>query len=200
MRHSTCCTEALVIWCGSNFNVETWSGSQFNAESWHGVIIQRVISDPGQNSTLNCDLNPGSQVNVELWLWVKIQRWTKTWDHISTLNQDPLSQSNGGGVFQILSVEGVVKQWPPVSGGGRNSTWKIRWIMSTARWIRTPSVQIQCGQNSILHRKLNPDRPIHCPARYFYANAAGDSSKAAVKNKILIKIICIYVCTFASTL
>ena len=60
------------------------------------------------------------------------------------------SQFNGGGV-KILSVGGVVIQWPPVSGG-RNSTWKIRWILIAARWIKTPRVEIQWGQNSILHR------------------------------------------------
>ena len=36
--------------------------------------------------------------------------------------------------------------------GGRNSTWKICWILSTVRWIKTPRVEIQWGQNSILHR------------------------------------------------
>ena len=41
----------------------------------------------------------------------------------------------------------------PVTGG-RNSTWKIHWILSTARWIKTPRVEIQWGQNSILHRPV----------------------------------------------
>ena len=61
-------------------------------------------------------------------------------------------QRGGGGGFKILSVGGVVIQWPPVSGG-RNSTWKFRWILIAARWIKTPRVEIQWGQNSILHRK-----------------------------------------------
>ena len=59
------------------------------------------------------------------------------------------SQFNRG--VKILSVGGVVIQWPPVSGG-RNSIWKIRWILIAARWINTPRVEIQWGQNSILHR------------------------------------------------
>ena len=60
------------------------------------------------------------------------------------------SQFNRG--VKILSVGGVVIQWPPVSRG-RNSTWKIRWILIAARWIKTPGVEIQWGQNSILHRQ-----------------------------------------------
>ena len=139
----------------------TWNhdpGSQFNVELWPGVTIQRGIITPGQNftlyydpghsSTLNCDPNPGSQLNVEPWLGVKIQRWIRTWGHNSTWNKDPGSQFNRG---QNFIRRRVVIQWPPVSGG-RNSTWKIRWILSTARWIKTPRVEIQWGQNSILHR------------------------------------------------
>ena len=105
--------------------------------------------DPGHSSTLNYDPNPGhnwtlnhdsgSQFNVELRPGVIIQRGIKTWGHNSMR-----------GVL-ILSVGGVVIQWPPVTGG-RNSTWKIRWILSTARLIKTPRVEIQWGQNSILHR------------------------------------------------
>ena len=126
-----------------------------------GVTIQRGIMtlrqnsnlnyDPGHSSALNCDPNPGSQLNVESCLVVTIQREIKTCGHNSTLNKDEGSRFNGG--FQILSVGRVIIQWPPVSGEGRNSTWKIRSILSTARWIKTPWVEIQWGQNSILHRR-----------------------------------------------
>ena len=125
-------------WPGSDFNVESWPGSQFNMELKPRIKIPHWIMTPGQNSTLNCDPNPGSQFNVESRLRVIIQRGNKTRGH------------NSMGV-QILSVGGVVKQWPPVSGG-RNSSWKIRWILSTTHWIKTPRVEIQWGQNSILHR------------------------------------------------
>ena len=149
---------------GWTFNVESWSGSQFHVESWPGVTLQRGFMtrghnstlnyDPGQNSTLNYDPrselnsilnfdpNPGSQLNIESWLRVKIQRRIKTWGHNST------------GV-QILYVVWVVIQWPLSRGEGRNSTWKISWILSTARWIKTRRVEIQWVQNSILYRKSN---------------------------------------------
>ena len=104
----------------------TWNhdpGSQFNVELWPGVIIQCGIMTPGQNftlnydpghsSTLNCDPNPwsnwtlnhdsGSQFNVELRPGFIIQRGIKTRVTIQP------------GV-KILSVGGVVIQWPPVSG------------------------------------------------------------------------------------
>ena len=144
---------------GSNFNVESWPGitfprgiitrghnstwnydpgSKFHVESWPRVTIPHciVIPIPGHNLMLNHD--SGSTFNVESRPGVIIQRGIKTWG----------SQFNG---VKILSVGGVVIQWPPVSGV-RNSTWKIRWILSTARWIKTPRVEIQWGQNSILHR------------------------------------------------
>ena len=146
------------LWPGSQFNVELWPGSQFNVELWPGVTIQCGIMTPGQNftlnydpghsSTLNCDLNPGSQLNVESWLGVKIQRWIRTWGHNSTWNKDPGSQFNRGSKFY---PSGGRNTMTPCLGG-RNSTWKIRWILSTARWIKTPRVEIQWGQNSILHR------------------------------------------------
>ena len=144
------------------------------------IRIQRGIKTWCHNSTVIYD--PGSQFNVELWPWVKISRWIMTrvivphWimiqilGHNWTFNHDSRSQFNvelrPGVIIQhgiktwgynsteilILSVGGVVIQWPPVSEG-RNSTWKIRWILSAARWIKTPRVEIQWGQNSILHRR-----------------------------------------------
>ena len=93
-------------WPGSDFNVESWPGSQFNMELKPRIKIPHWIMTPGQNSTLNCDPNPGSQFNVESRLRVIIQRGNKTRGH------------NSMGV-QILSVGGVVKQWPPVSGGSQ---------------------------------------------------------------------------------
>ena len=114
----------------STFNLDpdhnsTWNhdpGLQFNVELWPRVTIQRGIMTPDQNftlnyapghsSTLNCDPNTESQMNVESWLGVTIQRWIKTWGHNSTWNKDPGSKFNG---VQILSVGGVVIQWPPVS-------------------------------------------------------------------------------------
>ena len=137
---------------GHNLTLNHDPGSHFDVELWSGVTTQRGIMIPGQNFTLNCDPNPGSQFNVESWVGVKIQRWIKTWGHKSTWNQDPGHNSTG---VKILFVGGVVIQWPPVSGG-RNSTWKICWILSTARWIKTPRVEIQWGQNSILHRLQSP--------------------------------------------
>ena len=135
-------------------------GSYFNVEFWPGVTFQRGIMtpgqnstlnfDPGQNSTLNCDLNPGSQFNVESWLGVKIQRRNKTWGHNSTWNQDPGHNSTGGPNFIRRRGRNTIN--PCL--GGRDSTWKIRWILSTARWIKTPQVEIQWGQNLILHRWL----------------------------------------------
>ena len=133
-------------------HISTWNydpGSQFNVELWPRVKIPRWIMTPCQNSTLNCDPNPGSQFNVESWLGSKfnvelrpgviIQRGIKTRGHNSTRGPNFIRRR-------------VVIQWPPVSGG-RNSTWKICWILSTARWIKTPRVEIQWGQNSILHRR-----------------------------------------------
>ena len=84
---------------------------------------------------------------------VKMQRGIKTWGLNFIVESRPGVTIQRG--VQILSVGGVVIQWPPVSGG-RNSTWKIRWILITARWIKTPRVEIQWGQNSILHLPLRP--------------------------------------------
>ena len=100
-----------------------------------------VIQFQGHNWTLN--YVSGSQFYVELRPGVIIQRGIKTRGHNST----------GGPNFIRRRV---VKQWPPVSGG-RNSTWKNRWILITARWIKTPRVEIQRGQNSILHRRMTSD-------------------------------------------
>ena len=93
-------------------------GSQYNVELWPRVKISRwimtriifphwiVIQFPGHNSTVNHD--SGSQFNVELWSGVIIQRGIKTRGHNSTR------------VVKILSVGGVVIQWPPVSGSQFN--------------------------------------------------------------------------------
>ena len=133
---------------GHNSTLNYDPGSQFNVELWPRVKISRwimtriivpnliVIQFQGHNWTLNHV--SGSQFNVELRPWVIIQRGIKTRGH----------NSIGGPNF---ICRGVVIQWPPVSGG-RNSTWKNRWILITARWIKTPRVEIQWGQNSILHR------------------------------------------------
>ena len=135
-----------------------------------GVTFRRGIMTRGHNSTWN--YNPGSKFHVEIWPRVRIPHWIviPILGHNLRLNHDSGSKFNvvlrPGVIFQsgiktqghnstgvqILSVGGVVIQWPPVSGG-RNSTWKIRWILSTARWIKTPRVEIQWGQNSILHRQ-----------------------------------------------
>ena len=141
----------------------TWNhdpGSQFNVELWTGVTIQRGVMtpgqfftlnyDPGHSSTLNCNSNPGLQLNVESWLGVTIQRGIKTLVHYSTWNKDPGHNSTGGPNFIRRRGRNTMT---PVSGG-RNSTWKIRWILSIARWIKTPRVEIQWGQNSILHRPV----------------------------------------------
>ena len=135
-------------------HISTWNydpRSQFNMELWPRVKIPHWIMTPGQNFTLKFDPSPGSQSYFESWLEVKIQREIKTWGHNSTWNQDPGSQLNDGSKFY---PSGVVIQWPPCLGG-RNSTWKICWILSTARWIKTPQVEIQWGQNSILHRQTH---------------------------------------------
>ena len=149
---------------GSQFNVEsrpgvtiqrgimtrghnsTWNHdrrSQFNVELCPGVTIQRGIMTPGQNfivnydpghsSTLNCDQNLGSQLNVESWLWsrfnvklgpgVIIQHGIKTRGHNSTGGHNSIRQRGRNTITLCL--------------GGRNSTWKIRWILSTARWTNS---------------------------------------------------------------
>ena len=127
----------------SQFNL----GSQFNVESRPGVTIQRWIMtrghnstwnlDPGHNSTLNHD--SGSQFNVELRPGVIIQRTLKTRGHNSIGGQDFIRRRGRNTMTPSL--------------GGRNSTWKIHWILTADRWIKTPRVEIQWGQNSILHRR-----------------------------------------------
>ena len=148
--------------------IETWGltstwnqdpGSQFNVELWAGVIFQRGIlirvtiqrgiltrghiltwnSDPGHNLTLNHD--SGSKFNVELIPRVIIQRGIQTRGHNSTGGPNFIRRRGRNSMTPCL--------W------GRNSTWKIRWILSTARWIKTPRVEIQWGQNSILQRHFN---------------------------------------------
>ena len=144
---------------GHNSTCNNDPGSQFNVELWPGVTLQRGIMTPGQNftlnydpghsSSLNWDPNPGSQLNVESWIesqfnvelgpGVIIQRWIKTRGHNSTGGQNFIRRRGRNTMT-------------PYTGGGRNLTWKIRWILSTARLIKIPRVEIQWGQNSILHR------------------------------------------------
>ena len=144
------------------------------------VTIQHGIMTRGHNSTLSYD--PGSQLNVEVWPWVKISRWIMTRviiphpimiqipGHNWTLNHDSGSQFNVELRPGVIIQRGIKTPGHNSTGGlnfirrrgrntmtpclwGRNSTWKIRWILSTARWIKTPRVEIQWGQNSILHRR-----------------------------------------------
>ena len=163
----------------SRFNVESRPWVTIPREILILFTMQRGIMTQGHNSTLSYD--PGSQFNVELWPWVKTSRWImtqvivphwitiqipghnwtlnhdsgvtiqrgiKTWGHHSTWNKDLGSQFNGG--LNFIRRRGRNTMTPCL--GGRNSTWKIRWILSTARWIKTPRVEIQWGQNSILRR------------------------------------------------
>ena len=95
-----------------------------------------MIPIPGHNLTLNHD--SGSKFNVELIPRVIIQRGIKTRGHNATGGPNFIRRRGRNSMTPCL--------W------GRNSTWKIRWILSTARWIKTPRVEIQWGQNSILHR------------------------------------------------
>ena len=164
----------------SLFNVELRPGVTIPREILIRVTIQRGIMAWGHNSTLSYD--PGSQFNLEVWPWVKISRWIMTrvivphWimikipGHNWTLNHDLGSQFNVELRPGVIIQRGI-KTWRRNSTrglnsirrrgrntmtpclGGRNSTWKIRWILSTARWIKTPRVEIQWGQNSILHRQ-----------------------------------------------
>ena len=99
-----------------------------------------MIPIPGHNLTLNHD--SGSKFNVELIPRVIFQRGIKTRCHNSTGGPNFIRRRGRNSMTPCL--------W------GRNSTWKIRWILSTARWIKTPQVEIQWGQNSILHRKGLP--------------------------------------------
>ena len=97
-----------------------------------------MIPIPGHNITLNHD--SGSKFNVELIPRVIIQRGIKTRGHNSTGGPNFIRRRGRNSMTPCL--------W------GRNSTWKIRWILSTARWIKTPRVEIQWGQHSILHRHV----------------------------------------------
>ena len=124
----------MKYWPGSDFNVESWPRSQFNVELWPEVTFRRGIMTCGHNSTWN--YNPGSKFHVELWPRVRIPHWIviQIPGHNFTLNHDSGSRfnvelrpgviiqrgnktrgHNSTGV-QILSVGGVVIQWPPVSG------------------------------------------------------------------------------------
>ena len=155
-------------WPGSQFNVESWSGSKFNVESWPGVTIQRWVMtrvtiqrgiktpgqnltlnyDPGHLSKLNCDPIPTSQLNVESCLGVTIQRGIKTWGHNSTWNKDPRSQFNWGSKF--YPSRGRYTMTPCLGGSQFNMKKPLN--SDHSRWIKTPRVEIQWGQNSILHR------------------------------------------------
>ena len=98
------------------------------------VTFQCGIMTRGYNSTFNYD--PGSKFHVEWWPWVWISHWilipipglylTLNHDSGSTFNVEfrngviiqcgiKTRGHNSTGV-QILSVGGVVIQWPPVSG------------------------------------------------------------------------------------
>ena len=91
----------MTLGYNSTFNYDP--GSKFHVEWWPWVWISHWILIPilGLNLTLNHD--SGSKFNVEFRPGVIIQCGIKTRGHNST------------GV-QILSVGGVVIQWPPVSG------------------------------------------------------------------------------------
>ena len=155
---------------GSQFNMELWAGVTFQRGILTRVTIQRGILTRGHISTWNAD--PGSQFNVELWPRVKIPRWIviPIPGHNLTLNHDSGSKFNVGLIPRVIIQRGIKTRGHNSTGGpnfirrrgrnsmtpclwGRNSTWKIRWILSTARWIKTPRVEIQWGQNSILHRR-----------------------------------------------
>ena len=105
--------------------------------------------DPGHRSKLNCDPIPRSQLNIESCLEVTIQRWIKAWVIIQRGIKTRGHNSTG---VQILSVEGSLYN-DPLPRGVAIQHEKNRWILITARWIKTPRVEIQRGQNSILHRK-----------------------------------------------
>ena len=123
----------------STFNYDP--GSKFHDEWWPLVWISHwiLIPIPGLNLTLNHD--SGSKFNVEFRPGVIIQCGIKTRGHNSTGGQNFIRRRGRNTMTPCL--------------GGRNSTWKICWILSTARWIKTPRVKIQWGQNSILHRQTN---------------------------------------------
>ena len=146
----------------------------------------------GHNSTWNYDL--GSKVDVILWPRVRIQYWIviPIPGHNVTLNPDSGSNATLNSYlrlfFNVESRPGVIIQRGPnlirrrgsntmtPCLGGRNSTWKIRWFLSTTRWIKTSWVEIQWGQNSILHRTTTTDG---CTARGWtasYHNSSLDSS------------------------
>ena len=132
---------------GSQFNVEPWPGVKFKRRILTRIIIQREIMFRGHIQTWNYD--PGSRFNVELSPRVKNPRWIMSrvriphWivipipGHNLTLDHDSGSKfnmklrpgviiqrriktrgHNSTGV-QILSVGGVVIQWPPVSRGSQ---------------------------------------------------------------------------------
>ena len=89
---------------GSHFNVELWPWVKISRWIMTRVIVPHwiMIKIPSHNWTLNHDTG------------VTIQRGIKTWGHNSTWNKDLGSQFNEG--VLILSVGGVVIQWPPVTG------------------------------------------------------------------------------------
>ena len=149
----------------------TWNHdpkSQVNVELWPGVTIQRGIMtmgqnftlnyDPGHSSTLNYDPNPGSQLNVEAWLGVTIERGIKTWGHNSTWNKDLGSQFNGG--LNFIRRRGRKTMTP--CPGGSQFNMKNPLILSTARWIKTPRVEIQIGS------KFNPTPAIDSPSKRWH--------------------------------
>ena len=131
---------------GSQFNVKSRPGVTIQRGSMTLVTIQREIlilvtiqgriMTRGHNSTLSYD--PGSQFNLELWPRVKTSHWSVTrgivphWIVIQfpglrsqfnvhlrpgvKIQRGIKTQGHNSIVVQILSVGGVVIQWPPVSG------------------------------------------------------------------------------------
>ena len=161
---------------GSQLNVELWAGVTFQRGILTRVTIQRGImtrghiltwnSDPGHNSTWNYD--PGSKFHVELWPGSEfhIKLWSLSRGHNLTLNHDSGSKfnveliprvliqrgiktrgHNSTGV-QILSVGGVVIQWPLSLGSQFN-------MKNPLNPEHSPLNQDPTGRNS-MGSKFNP--------------------------------------------
>ena len=156
---------------GSQFNVKSWTGSEFNVKLWPEVKIQRWVMTRGHNSTWNYY----SRVKISRWIMIRVivPHWIviQIPGHNLTLNHDSGSQFNvelrpgviiPRGIKNLVTIQRGLNfirrrsrntMTPCLGGGGgRNSTWEIRWILCWAHWIKTQCVEIQWGQNSILHR------------------------------------------------
>ena len=129
----------------STFNHDP--GSKFHVEVWPWVWISHwiLIPIPGLNLTLNHD--SGSKFNVEFRPGVIIQWGIKTRGHNST------------GV-QILSVGGVVIQWPPVS----ESQFNMKNLLNPEH---SPLNQDPTGQNST-GSKFNPTPALRAGLFFFH--------------------------------